>query len=139
MNSRILIAVLVLLFTVKFEAFAQVQGVPVNFIITKLVNNPQGEKIKLKLELAAETSEGLLTGPAVLSMCNCYCDSIWDAWPTTPSEAIPGTGTMYFISDGDGGVPSGPQTGVLGIDMVEGGIERETEFQVSVKFKLDDN
>ena len=38
-------------------------------------------------------------GIGVLSMCSCYCDSIWDAWPKDPG-VIPGGGTIMTLGLG---------------------------------------
>lgn len=138
MNSKYTCIAFAFCFLTSWAADAQIQSVPVNFIIKKLVLRPEANRMGMKIDLEAQTTEGILSGPGVLSLCYCYCDSIWDAWPSEVGGGIPGTGTMYFLSSGDGGVPDGPQTGVLGIDMVEGGIERETEFRLSMKFRLED-
>lgn len=126
--------------TSKLEA-QNIESGPVNFVIKKIHNQLFNDTILVRMLLEYEYgSEGeSLTGRAVLNMCSCYCDSIWDAWPSSGNVDIPGTGTMHFISDGNPQTPQplGPQNGVIGILGVEGGIERETEFNLWSKILWD--
>ena len=120
------------------EVVGQIQSYPVNFIIKRIINNDENARMRMKLELDIQTSQGILSGPGVLQMCSCYCDSIWDAWPSGVGTGIEGQGTMYLLSSSEGDIPSGPQVGVLGIQMVEGGIERETEFRLAASLLIED-
>ena len=115
-------------------------SVPVSFTIKKIKNLEEKNRMKMLFDLRVDESDIYsFTGKGALSMCNCYCDSIWDAWPKTPSDFL-GTGTLHFYSSGEGSQPDfqGVQTGVLGIREVEGGIERTTDFNVSINFLVDE-
>ena len=114
---------------------AQMQSLPVEFALQRMQQNNQDGTMKLLMDIEFAMPGGTATGPGIAYMCNCYCDSIWEAWPGEVNN-IPGTGTLYFVNSSDGGVPQGVQNGVLGIKMVEGGIERETEFRVATKFVI---
>ena len=114
---------------------AQIQSVPVNFLIQQINNQPENDRMRMRLDLF-DSQSGALTAIGVLSFCSCYCDSIWDAWPAEVMDPIPGTGTLHFVSNTGGGNqnPAAPQTGVLGISGVQGGIERKSDFNLWLKF-----
>lgn len=82
------------------------------------------------------------TGIGVLSMCNCYCDSIWDAWPRElGNEGFLGTtGTAVMRStigsSGLDGVISPIQRGRITVLREKDGILEENDFYVNFKFKL---
>lgn len=121
-----------------------VQSSPVNFKIKKLKANQNTNKLKMLIDMElTDTEASFITGIGATSMCACYCDSLWDAWPA-PSDSlfIPGTATLYYMTSGEGGpnlpIPGIIQNGVLGIQSVEGGINRNTEFNVSLKFMVTD-
>jgi hypothetical protein len=121
-----------------------IQSSPVNFTIKKLTANQSTNKLKMLIDMELTDAEAsFITGIGVTSLCYCYCDSIWDAWPP-PSDSfnIPGTATLYYMTSGNDGpnasFPGIPQNGVLGIKSVEGGIDRDTEFNVSLKFIVTD-
>ena len=127
----------------KIEA-QTVQSSPVNFTIKKLKANQNTNKLKMLIDMELTDAEAsFITGIGATSLCYCYCDSIWDAWPAeVGGPGIPGTGTLYYTSSGEGGpnlpIPGIIQNGVLGIQSVEGGITRNTEFNVSLKFMVTD-
>ena len=131
----------IVLFTSLFvttEVDAQIQNYPVNFIIKKLVYNQEADRIRMLLDYDIMTPEGQLSGPGTLSMCGCYCDSIWDAWPTEVGGGIPGSGTMYLISDSGGNPPTGIQNGVLRMQQVQGGVFNDTiYFDLATKALLE--
>lgn len=98
----------------------------------------------------APGSTNNFTGKMVLSMCSCYCDSIWDAWPT-PSDSLMagGTATITYMSS-SGGPPLGTggdigfgtniperQRGILNIWQMPGSFLRPDPFSLPVVFKLD--
>jgi len=98
-----------------------------------------------KLSFVGTSDQGeSLTGFITLSMCNCYCDSLWDAWPDCYPDCFKGNGTLGYIeptttfSSSDGGSP-GPLKGrgTLGIKQMEGGIVREQEFMLPVKYTIE--
>ena len=73
-------------------------------------------------------------------MCKYYCDSIWDAWPKGVDAGIPGTGTLhYFSGGGEGETPDLGQihNGVIGIRDIDGGKDRNTDFNLSISYILD--
>ncbi|MEL7532201.1 MAG: hypothetical protein AAFN10_12865, partial [Bacteroidota bacterium] len=45
------------------------------------------------------------SGTIILSMCNCYCDSLWDAWPSEVNGGpmVGGTATLDYIGGNGGG------------------------------------
>lgn len=135
MNKNGYLLILGMMIISSTPSWAQFQSVPADFLIKKIINNNNTNTLKMRLNMQVETSDGLLDAIAVLSMCNCYCDSIWDAWPTEiGAPGIEGTGTLHYSNNGGQGAPGLPQNGVLGIRMVDGGIDRETDFNVWVKF-----
>ena len=115
-----------------------VQSAPVDFIIKRIKNTPNQNKMRMLLNFEVTEGSNQFTGIGVLSMCGCYCDSIWDAWPVEVlGNGIPGTGTLHFVNGGgsQSPLPPGtPQNAVLGIRMVEGGITRNTDFDVWLKY-----
>ncbi len=115
-------------------------SVPITFTIKKIKNQEDKGTMKMLFDLRVDEDDFYsFTGKGALSMCNCYCDSLWDAWPSG-IDNIPGTGTLHFFSSGGGSQPEleGIQTGVLGIREVEGGIDRNTDFNVSINFLVDE-
>jgi len=120
-----------------------VQSAPANFVIKKIKYLNSENKMKLFIDMEVTESEAsAFTGIGVLSLCACYCDSIWDAWPSEVGGVlnIPGTGTLTYFSEtgGNPDVPGLPRTAVLGIRSVEGGIERDSDFNVWLKYMLDE-
>ena len=87
-----------------------------------------------------------LSGKGVLSLCACYCDSIWDAWPA-PSDSVMtgGAATLTLMSTGDSGggggifnIPSpNRQYGRLNIWQMPGSFIRTKPFTLPFTFKLD--
>lgn len=109
--------------------------------------------LNLKIQFFSQEGSSLIfEGVGTLSMCNCYCDSIWDAWPVeVGGGGIPGTATIGLSSSGsgnnigssglDGVLPTGSRNGrrrgSFAIDYVEGGILSEgDEFVVPITFRL---
>lgn len=116
------------------------------FQITKIRLAPNGNSSKYLMEFqTAQGSTNNLTGKMVLSMCNCYCDSIWDAWPA-PSDSIMtgGTATLTHMSTSSGnasgsfGLPtSNRQRGMLNIWQMPGSFIRTDPFSLPAMFILD--
>ena len=121
-----------------------VQSSPVNFTIKRIRGNDNMNKFKMLIDMELTDAEAsFITGIGATSLCSCYCDSLWDAWPDCYPDCfmdIPGTGTLYYMNDGGANpeFPNIPQNGVLGIRTVQGGIMRETDFNVSLKFIVTD-
>lgn len=106
--------------------------------------------IGLRFQSDPMTAQGLrISGQGTLSLCSCYCDSIWDAWPSNVGpNGILGKGTLSFAStSGSGGaVLFNPATfgqggntrhrGTLGMQEVAGGIIRQTEFVLPITFRM---
>ncbi len=92
------------------------------------------------------TASGL-TGKMVLSLCYCYCDSLWDAWPdeVVGGGMTGGEATLTYIasSSSGSGQPnlSGDlrRRGRLNIWKMPGpaGIPRSTPFELPVVFMVD--
>jgi len=132
------------LFTASLEA-QTMRYEQVVFRIQKLrVFNDTIMVMRFQFQSADQSSSNLaIEGVGTLSMCGCYCDSIWDAWPSEVGNGIEGTATLGFASSSGGG-PGGDilQAGrrrlqaTLGIQQVEGGIIREEEFVVPATIQL---
>lgn len=98
-----------------------------------------------KLRVEGTTNEGAsIVGTISLSLCSCYCDSLWDAWPDCYPNCFQGNGTLGYIepstsfSSSGGGTISGLKgRGSLGIKQMEGGKLREEEFLLPVKYNLE--
>ena len=92
---------------------------------------------------ASNESNRDFSGIGVLSMCGCYCDSIWDAWPREPNDfdflETEGTAVMRSTigSSGLDGVDLRLQRGRITVLSEKDGILEENDFYVNFKFKLD--
>lgn len=90
------------------EQKAEAQSVfndTIYFQIFKTRSTTIGAKYLMDFQTAPSVSESF-TGKMVLSLCYCYCDSIWDAWPPSPSDSVMtgGKATLsYASSSGSGG------------------------------------
>ncbi|MCB0843009.1 MAG: hypothetical protein KDE26_07080 [Bacteroidetes bacterium] len=91
-------------------------------------------------------STNSFTGKMVLSLCACYCDSIWDAWPKTPSDSLMtgGKATLSHSSSGGGGSPGifgtdgpGRFRGRLNIWQMPGSFSLTEAFTLPVTFTVD--
>ena len=87
-----------------------------------------------------------MTGTIVLSLCACYCDSIWDAWPKGVTDPVPGgAATITYMSSSGGSSPGGlspgntgkPLRGRLNIWKAPAGIQRNDPFTLPVMFVVD--
>ena len=70
----------------------------------KIATNVWNDTIlNLKVDFfSREGSQLSLEGSGTLSLCYCYCDSIWDAWPEEiGGDGIPGTATIGYSSSGN--------------------------------------
>ena len=78
------------------------------FQIIKTRPTTNGAKYLMNFQTVNPFGENY-TGKMVLSLCACYCDSIWDAWPKTPSDSIMtgGAATLSSFSSSSGGTGSG--------------------------------
>ncbi|MEL6252537.1 MAG: hypothetical protein AAFR87_11050 [Bacteroidota bacterium] len=86
-------------------------------------------------------------GIGVLSMCSCYCDSIWDAWPASPppdDSLFTGVGVITYpsttSSGGNGGLfksssSGGRQRGRLGVLQMPGSFLRQDPFPLQITYK----
>ena len=116
---------------------------PVDFVIKKIhyqTNFNDTMLVRLLFDFEVDDDGVILIGTGALNMCGCYCDSLWDAWPAGGVAEIPGTGTFHYLS-GDNGEPPPtgvPRNGVLGIQALAGGTERDTEFNLSTRFIVED-
>ena len=87
------------------------------------------------------------SGKMVLSMCQCYCDSIWDAWPKTPSDSIMtgGAATLSHFSSSGGNNSPGPLStdgpgrfrGRLNIWQMPGSFSLSDAFMLPVTFTIE--
>ncbi|MEM7371343.1 MAG: hypothetical protein AAF587_22195 [Bacteroidota bacterium] len=114
MKSLIYIFALLLCASISSEK-AHAQAVFNDTILFKIVKT-RATTIGAKYLLEYQTeisSEQSFSGKMVLSMCSCYCDSIWDAWPTTPSDSlmVGGTATLSHYSS-----KSGSSSGLFSTD-----------------------
>ena len=114
------------------------------FRILKVRPAPNGSRYLMDFQ-GAESSNSDFTGKMVLSMCNCYCDSLWDAWPA-PSDSVMagGTATLTSMSTSNSGNSGGfgnqipnRQRGVLNIWQMPGSFSLTEAFSLPVVFKLD--
>lgn len=94
----------------------------------------------------AQGSQNSMTGKIVLSMCRCYCDSLWDEWPADVNDPIPGgTATLEWVSSSSqqnsGPLQPGntgkPMRGRLNIWKAPAGIQRNDPFTLPVMFIVD--
>ena len=84
-------------------------------------------------------------GIGVLSMCGCYCDSLWDAWPPPKDSLLTGgIGVLTYpstaSSGGDGGLfksssSGGRQRGRLGVLQMPGSFLRQDPFPLQITYK----
>lgn len=82
------------------------------FKIVKTRATANGAKYLLEYQTEISSNQSF-SGKMVLSMCSCYCDSIWDAWPKTPSDSVMqgGAATLSHYSS-----KSGSNTGLFSTD-----------------------
>lgn len=121
---------------------------PIDFQIQRLAWNDT----MLFMVLDLQVQDGADVPPSLagfsarggLSMCSCYCDSIWDAWPSELG-GYNGSGTLTIqtsSSSSSGGGDLNPfaggrqrQRGALAIKEITDGITRETPFVVPIVYK----
>lgn len=96
----------------------------------------------IEFETADPNAVKIKTGTIVMKMCNCYCDSIWDAWPVEVGGLTGGAATVDYISSssGGGGLGSGlpqRQRGRLNIWQMPGSFSLTEAFQLPVILRFD--
>jgi hypothetical protein len=116
------------------------------FQIIKTRPTPNGAKYLMNYQTVNPNGENF-TGKIILSMCQCYCDSIWDAWPKTPSDSIMagGTATMSYFASSSGNNSPGPWAtggpnmgnGRLNIWQMPGSFSLTEAFTLPVTFTID--
>lgn len=115
-------------------------------IVQMQIKNNGDRRFLMDFQSVAGSTESF-SGTIVMNLCGCYCDSIWDSWPSGANTPIPGgKATITYMSKGSNSGPSGPlgtgnpgkpQRGRLNIWKAPGGIERTSAFTVPVVFKFD--
>lgn len=115
------------------------------FKITRI--KPTGQNFRYLMEFTSYDDNGIAdkTGQIVLNMCGCYCDSLWDAWPTEANGTMTGGGaTIDYISSnssaGSLGIGAGvprPQRGRLNIWQMPGSFLRTEPFSLPVMLRFD--
>lgn len=117
------------------------------FSIVQMQIKPNGDRRFLLDFQSVSGATQSFSGTIVMNLCACYCDSIWDAWPTEINNPVPGgQATISYMSKGKAGGPSGPlgtgnpgnpQRGRLNIWKAPAGINRTSAFTLPVVFKFD--
>lgn len=117
------------------------------FSIIQMQIKPDGDRKLLMTFQSVSGSSQSFSGTIVMNLCACYCDSIWDAWPSGVNDPIPGgEATITYMSKGNSGGLSGPlgtgnpgksQRGRLNIWKAPAGINRTSAFTLPVVFKFD--
>ena len=75
-------------------------------------------------------------GIGVLSMCSCYCDSIWDAWPAPKDSLLTGgIGVLTYPSTASSGGDGGLRRGRLGVLQMPGSFLRQDPFPLQITYK----
>ena len=103
-------------------------------------------KYLIDYQVPATEKQSGFTGKMVLSMCGCYCDSIWDAWPA-PSDSLMagGIGTIDYLAssvqnNNPGPFSPGPinrHKGRLNIWQMPGSFSLTEAFTLPVAFTID--
>jgi len=114
------------------------------FQIVKTRPTANGAKYLMNFQTVNPSGDNF-TGKMILSMCSCYCDSIWDAWPKTPSDSIMtgGTATLTHFARSSGnsgawgvGAPN-IGNGRLNIWQMPGSFSLTEAFTLPVDFSID--
>lgn len=118
------------------------------FKITGIEQLTNGFKYFLEFETqgTGQGNQDSFKGIGLLSMCSCYCDSIWDAWPTSPpsDSLFGGIGVLTYpstaSSGGDTGLfksssSGGRQRGRLGVLQMPGSFLRQDPFPLQITYK----
>lgn len=148
----ILFSLFILCFALPQNASAQGNGAKVFndtilFSLNQMQIKPNGDRRFLLGFQSVSGSSQSFSGTIVMNMCNCYCDSLWDAWPSEITNPVPGgQATISYMSSGGSSGPSGPlgagnpgkpQRGRLNIWKAPAGIDRTSAFTLPVVFKFD--
>lgn len=128
----------------SLSAQTQIFNDTIYFQIRQIKQVGNDFKYLMDFQGADNTPSQNLSGVIVLSMCGCYCDSIWDAWPSEIAGGTPpGTATLSY-SSGSGNSPGafgaggpGRQRGRLNIWQMPGSFLRDDPFTLPVVLKLD--
>lgn len=151
MKKHILIPIALLAFFFSSQGQTQAQtlqyfNVNFDFKRSRIFNDTM---LVFQLRVEGQSAQGnSLIGEVVLNLCNCYCDSLWDAWPDCYPNCFTGNGGLEiltpdsFSSSSGGTVPSLPSggrlkgRGMLAIKRMEGGQELDTPFLLPVSYKV---
>ncbi len=148
----IILSLFLLCFAFPQTASAQGKGFQIFndtifFSIVQMQIKPDGDRKLLMTFQSVSGSSQSFSGNIVMNLCACYCDSIWDAWPSGVNDPIPGgKATITYMSKGNTGGLSGPlgtgnpgksQRGRLNIWKAPAGIDRTSAFTLPVVFKFD--
>ena len=81
----------VFLLAIALSGHAQrLQSRPTDFVIKQISYHIWNDTMLMSLLFDFEVDdEGvMISGRGGLSLCGCYCDSIWDAWPSEVGNGI---------------------------------------------------
>lgn len=148
MSKKIIFSLL--LIGLGFTSSLQAQSVfndTMLFQINRIKTTNNGFRYLMTFQTVEPSGVQIKTGTIVLSMCNCYCDSLWDAWPSevVGGPMTGGTATLDYIGGSGGGSIGGGigsglpqrQRGRINIWQMPGSFLRTEPFTLPVMLRFD--
>ncbi|MEM6801064.1 MAG: hypothetical protein AAF696_06645 [Bacteroidota bacterium] len=132
------------------QAFGtQVFNDTILFQISRIDNIPNGQRYFMEFQTqgTGPGNPSIFSGIGVMSMCNCYCDSLWDAWPPpredTDSLLRGGIGVLSYPSTQSSGGGSGifdssnggRQRARLNVIRMPGSFRRQEPFPLQMTYR----
>ena len=132
------------------QAFGtQVFNDTILFKIGRIDNIPNGQRYFLEFQTqgTGPGNPSIFSGIGVLSMCNCYCDSLWDAWPPPRDDSdsllTGGIGVISYPSTQSSGGGSGiydsssggRQRARLNVIQMPGSFRRQEPFPLQMTYR----
>ncbi|MEM6347309.1 MAG: hypothetical protein AAF927_25690 [Bacteroidota bacterium] len=149
MSKKILFSLLLTGFGLSGSLQAQsVFNDTILFQINRIKTANNSFRYLMTFQTVEPTTAQIKTGTMVLSLCYCYCDSLWDAWPNevVGGPMMGGTATVDYIGNSSGGANIGAgigtglpqrQRGRINIWQMPGSFVRTDPFTLPVMLRFD--